>query len=254
MQLFKLVVLLFGAIFAHFAFGTPIVSVYQDNLKLSTYTAVEDIYGVVYEDRATYQGSSLFLTSKQILIYNRVSPIDFPDEPYAMSSKATIWRDNRSVYLEADAQFYYSGAGYSPTYPLWYKDLSKITTSAIAELEWVFSVDEDMELDVGILLKDEGIAKFVLYDVTEKEKVGYLNPPWHSVLFDVQRDSFDIFSGHKYRLIMSTMDTGYDDLNENSIQFVFSDDVTFQSVPEPSALILLGVGLTSFAFTRKRLS
>jgi len=254
MQLLKLVVLLFGAIFSHFAFGTPIVSVYQDNLKLSTYTAVEDIYGVVYEDRATYQGNSLSLTSKQILIYNRVSPIDFPDEPYAMSSKATIWRDNRSVYLEADAQFYYSGSGYSPTYPLWDKDLSKITTSAIAELEWIFSVDEDIELDIGIMLKDEGVGKFVLYDVTEQEKVGYLNPPWQSVVFDVQRESFDIFSGHKYRLIMSAIDTGYDDLNENSIQFVFSDDVTYQTVNEPSTLILLGVGLAGLGFNRKRLS
>lgn len=226
--------------------ATPIVTVYQDHLALSAYTEVEGIDGVVTTHTSSYQGP-LLPSLREATVDNPVQESlvnDVEISHYAFTKAQAV---NGEISLKSYAQFYWTGLSVPPGTPVWNGDLDTTIQSAVARLDWVFSVSED--LDASYLLTgvyDDSVIR--IFDLTAGDWL--LDIEAVSPFYPVTGQA-SLLAGHRYRLRMRTTDYSHGDDTESEAALGFGRGVSFRSVPEPSTLLLLLTALAVLVVARK---
>ncbi len=243
---------LYAALFAipTIAQATPIVSVYKDELTLSAYTELGILGGGTFTRSATYQGPLLPI-DRQVGVSGYV--LEEPCNEMGMEcgdvswhgADAKAWMGSRSLNLYTYSLFYSSWVSPDPsTQPVW--DRHMPIQESVADLSWVFSVDQDLIGAFGFFKRlGDGYTSGRLVDKTAG-----------TTLFDYPmargyRNFYDIalIAGHKYELQATAADVEHDDDSEAEVYIYFSEDVTFASVPEPVTLLLFATGLLSIGLS-----
>jgi hypothetical protein len=227
------------------AISSPIVTLYKDSVKLSAYTEVKDITDEVIKYYSSYNGAIL-PTNRTATVTSYVAESE--DEPggnithYAFTRASTGLGE---IALKSYSYFYWNGSG-DPA-PIWNGDWDTTKQSAVATLDWVFSVSEDIDSSYSIIGKYEDSIINIL-DTTTKTELLDVNAisPFYPV-----NGTVSFVAGHEYRLRMTTTDYSHDDDTESETIVDFGRDVKFVTVPEPSSIVLLGVGLAGLSFSRK---
>ena len=233
--------------------ATPIVSVYKDDLSLSAYTELRTLSGVTLSHSANYSGE-LLPTDREASVSSWA--VDEPcntdgtgcGDEWGHSATAEASTSANSIDLFTYSLFYPAPAPVPPaSLPVWDLVTAPIQNS-IADLSWVFSVNEDIAIDVHLVkTSGDGFASAYLKDkTTNVVLLDYLNPEGFDSIEDIV-----LLAGHKYALNSMAVDTFHDDDTEAYVDIYFSRDVIFSAVPEPSTLMLLAAGLAALGFNRK---
>ena len=183
--------------------ATPIVSVYKDDLSLSAYTELRTLSGVTLSHSANYSGE-LLPTDREASVSSWA--VDEPcntdgtgcGDEWGHSATAEASTSANSIDLFTYSLFYPAPAPIpSSLLPVWDFVTPPIQDS-IADLSWVFSVNEDITIDVHLVkTSGDGFASAFLRDKTANiTLLDYVNPEGFDSIYDIA-----LLAGHKYGII-----------------------------------------------------
>lgn len=249
-----LITLITALFFPGIISAAPIVYVYQDDLSLYAHTELTTIDNVTITKTASYHGPLLPVDREASVSGWALEEPCNPDgtgciDQYGHSATAEASTTSNSIDLFTYSLFYPATGPIPPLLlPVWDLVTDPIQES-IAELSWVFSVDQDISFEDIYFVKNsgDGYTSALLKDLTT-------NVTLLDFAGTTGIDHFEniaLAAGHKYALDAAAADFYHDDDTEAYIDFYFSEDVTFVSVPEPSAAILISIGLVLIGANRK---